>query len=55
MNLKINIIVLSLIMLAVRQSLSEDIDPNYNYATFMVQFGRTYTGEEKDQHEKIFN
>lgn len=55
MNSKIHIIVLSLIVLSVRQSLSEEIDPNYNYATFMVQFGRTYTGEEKDQHEQIFN
>ena len=34
---------------------ASDIDPNYNYDTFMKQFGRTYTGDEKDRHEKIFN
>lgn len=33
----------------------DDIDPEYNYDKFMAQFGRTYTGDEKLKHERIFN
>lgn len=35
--------------------LAQNIDPNYNFETFMRQFDRTYTGAEKDKHEIIFN
>lgn len=24
---------------------ADDIDPNYNYDTFMIQYDRTYTGQ----------
>ena len=55
MNFSNSVILLSLITLLVRFSSSLPLDHNYNYDTFMVQFGRTYIGEEKKQHEKIFN
>jgi hypothetical protein len=47
----VTVIVLSLISF----TFGAQIDPQYNYESFMIQFGRTYTGEEKSQHEKIFN
>lgn len=30
---------------------SDEFNPNYNYDDFYRQFGRTYEGEEKRQHE----
>ena len=48
------ILAISMLSLAFLSS-GFQIDPNYNYDTFMSQFGRTYEGEEKLQHEKIFN
>lgn len=47
------LITLLLVILAV--SAATDIDPNYTYADFMRQFGRTYDGDERTQHEQIFN
>lgn len=37
-------------LIVVGQGQSPPIDSNYNYQTFMIQFNRTYTGEEKDRH-----
>ena len=34
---------------------SIEIDPDYNYGKFCVQFGRDYTGEEYNQHKAIFD
>lgn len=33
----------------------QSVDPTYSYTDFMRQFGRNYTGDEKAQHEAIFN
>ena len=36
-------------------AVADEVDPSYNYDDFMRQFDRTYKGEEKNIHEKIFN
>lgn len=49
-----NIKALLIVLLAVC-ALADEVDPNYGYSDFMRQYGRTYTGEERAAHEKIFN
>lgn len=51
----LKIYVLGAVFLTFFCCLTTHIDENYNYDTFMMQFARNYTGEEKDEHEKIFN
>ena len=44
-----------LIVLLTVSAVTNDIDPNYTYKDFMRQYNRTYEGEEKSLHERIFN
>ena len=46
-------ICLALCLLQTAQS--DPFDPSYSYDQFMVHFKRNYVGEEKLNHEMIFN
>ena len=48
-----NLKVLLIVLLTVG-ALADVNDPNYTYDDFMRQFNRTYTGEVKETHKKIF-
>ena len=43
-----------LIVLLATYALADENDPDYTYEDFMRQYNRTYAGEEKATHEKIF-
>lgn len=43
------------LMMFLSSALTDSIDPSYNYARFMSQYDRNYTGQEKFDHEQIFN
>ena len=49
-----NIKVLLIVLLTV-SALADEVDPDYTYEDFMRQFNRTYTGEVKEIHKKIFD
>lgn len=49
-----NLKVLLIVLLTVG-ALADVNDPNYTYDDFMRQFNRTYTGEVKEIHKKIFD
>ena len=43
------------IALIILPTFQEQYDQNYNYDTFYIQFNRNYEGEERADHEAIFN
>lgn len=50
MEIKINFVLLILMGIVVGMPQLDPLDPYYDYSTFMEQFHRNYTGEERDQH-----
>lgn len=49
------LLVLALCLVLSLAQNKQAIDPLYNYDNFVVQYNRTYEGEEKAQHKAIFD